>query len=359
MDKCVSKIEYKIYDSSVFFNTGKWDIRKVRVKSGGEFQISDIQLAISTARGVLTRAHLYSPKVAAFARSYLSTIPFMLSEKNKYLAINHENKDILRDFSKSTRHGEIAQGINYFYAKKHLGAYAVYDFIFYAKERQNIRGHCRGRIPDYILCYSDGTIGVLESKGTTAADPTGYLVSAHEQCENGKVFLHGKSIAVRNTYASVVSFAMSSNNRRNTCLYIADPEDERMFHDDNLERNSLYEYSKWFYLAGNGIVTEKLMDGQTPSMQDFESGSKVGEDVIVGSWNLELPPERINKNGILDAQERVRVSLGIVPELQEYLIEGRTFQFRDKFKQEELSNNLVIANRNKIIFDDGTFILID
>lgn len=359
MDKWVRKIEYKKYDSSVFSSAGKWDVRKAKEICGGEFSITNTQLAISIARSVLTRAHIYSPEVAAFARSYLSTISFILSERNNYLAINHHNKDILRDFSKSTRHGEIAQGINYFYAKRHLGAYAVYDFNVYKKERRNINRRCPGRIPDYILCYPNGTIGILESKGTTVANPTGSLISAHEQCENGKKFLHSESINVKNTYASVVSFAMSSNEGRNTCLYIADPEDEGMFRDDNWERNNLYEYSKWFYLAGNGIVTEKLMAGQTPSIQDFESNRKVEEGVIVGSWSLELPPKKEDINRMLDVRRTVRVSLGIIPELQEYLIKGQTFRLHKKIKQDELVSSMNIEKQNITLFDDGTFILVD
>lgn len=359
MDKWVRKIEYKKYDSSVFSSAGKWDAREAKEICRGEFSITNTQLAISIARSVLTRAHLYSPEVAAFARSYLSTIPFILSERNNYLAINHHNKDILRDFSKSTRHGEIAQGINYFYAKRHLGAYAVYDFNVYKKECQNINRRCTGRIPDYILCYPNGTIGILESKGTTAANPTGSLISAHEQCENGKNFLNSESINVKNTYAAVVSFAMSSNAKRNTCLYLADPEDESVFRDDNWERNNLYEYSKWFYLAGNGNVTEKLMAGKTPSIQDFESNRKVEEGVIVGSWSLELPPKKEDINRTLDIRKTVRVSLGIISELQEYLIKGQTFRFRDNLKQKGDLDDITIENRSKMVFDDGTFILID
>lgn len=204
MDKWVRKIEYKIYDSSVFLNTGKWDVRKAKVKSGRGGSISDIKYPISD---------IYSKRCLDQGSSIQSGGCCICKILFEYVSV-----------------------------------YAVYDFHFYAKERQFIRKHCQGRTPDYILCYPDGTIGILESKGITAADPTAYLVSAHEQCENGKKFLNDKSIAVRNTYASVVSFAMySPRMKRKTCLYIADSEDERMFRDDNLEKNSLYEYSKWFY----------------------------------------------------------------------------------------------------------------
>lgn len=355
-------IEYLEFGSSVFSNSGKWDIRKTAAANKGVFRLSYFQLALCTAKSVISRGHKFSPKVAAFARSYLNTIPFLLDEKGGFLAINNDNQIFLRDFSKSARHGEIAQGINYLFAKKHFGAYAVYDFHFYAQNRKNIAKRCTGRTPDYILCYPGGTIGILESKGTIAANPTKYLVSAHEQCENGKDYLKKNGVGVCNAYASAVSFATSpSEMKRNTCIYIADPESEEPFRDDNFEKNSLYEYSKWFYLAGNRIVAEKLMAGNPLSRQDFEFFEKraFGESTIVGSWSMELPIENEKANGRMEGLRTVKVSLGITPFLQECLMEGRTFECRDKLEAMKAVVQITYEPNIIEVFDDGTFIKID
>lgn len=293
------KVEYSEYDSSVFLNKAKWDVRKESPKSTREIEISYFQLLVSTAKSILTRAHKYSPEVAAFARAYMETIPFLLSEKDGFLAFNNDNKDILRDFSKSTRHGEIAQGINYFLAKDYLGAYAIYDFKYYIKENKKIAQKCKGRTPDYILCYPDKSIGIIESKGTIEADPTKYLVSGYGQCKNGEKFLNNHSLNVHNVYVSAVSFAMSSPKmKRHTHIYLADPENDIYVEDNNMEKNRLYEYSKWFYLVGNKNITEKLMKGKEISEEDFKAITEKQDNdgIIINTLDIEKSQIRIQLN---------------------------------------------------------------
>lgn len=355
-------VEYLLYDSSVFASAGSWDVREAAAREHGTLPLSDSQLALRTAQAAITRADKFRREVVAFARSYLSIMPFMLGEKDGFLAINKNNKDILRDFSKSTRHGEIAQGINYYFALKRLGAYAIYDFSDYAKNRIHIAGACRGRTPDYILCYTNGTIGILESKGTMAANPTRYLISAHEQCVSGRAYLEFNKVDVRDAYASAVSFATSSRRmKRNTCIYIADPEGGAQFRDYDFEKNSRYEYSKWFYLAGNRSATEKLMEDKPLSKQDFESYSDhiSADGPVVGSWRMELPLESKIANRESEDWRTVKVSLGIIPFLQECLMKGRTFEYRDKVKDQVLLARMAPDSQRVKIFDDGTFIRID
>lgn len=337
------KIEYSKYDSSVFKTAVKSDIRNKSRIENGVIDISKFQLAISTAKSILSRSHCYSSEVSAFARSYLLTIPFLISEKDGFLALHNENKDILKDFSKSARIGEIAQGVNYFFAKDYLGAHAIYDFKYYASVKKSITENCKGRTPDYVLCYPDGTISLLESKGTTKANPTDCLFSGREQCKNGKEYLEKHAIAVKNSYVSTVSFGTSSPYMtRHTHVYYTDPEYENGQVNENLNTDLLYEYSKWFYLAGNRNVTEILMRGQTLSYEDYRllSNNRDGQPIIIYSWNTEFGTDT----------NPVRVSLGIQPFLLEYLVKGNP---------DLLKNNLSERTDMTESFADGTFIKIE
>lgn len=332
------KVECLEYDTGCLL-FGVNDIRRLSAKKK-TITISYFQLLISTAKSILVKAHEYSPETAAYARSYMHVIPLFLNEKDGFLVIDNDNKNILRDFSKAARCGEIAQGINYFLAKDYLNAYAVYDFMYYIKNKVlGITAKYKGRIPDYILCYPDGTIGILESKGTLAANPTRYLSSGCEQCQTGRTFLSANGVDVRNEYVSAVSFATSSSAmKRETKIYLVDPENDVNIKDQDIEKNRMYEYAKWFYLADNKIITEKLMKGEKVSRKDFETLMKYdNEDVIITTFDIK---DEFYKN-------RMKLILGIKASLMEYFITGDTSKlehYEHKWSEREE------------VFEDGTFI---
>lgn len=341
-------IEVWEYKSDVFSqqkNT-KWSIKDPAndqyKKVCTDLEITYFQLLLSTAKSMLTKSYKYSSQVALFARSYSEVIQLLLEEKDGYLAFNYDFRDILRDFSKITRHGEIAQGINYFYAKERLGAYAVYDFKDYAK-RIGILKKCRGYTPDYVYCRSkDKAIGILESKGTMQATPTSFLLHGHNQCTNGEAYLRSYGIIPANSYVSAVSFGTTSPSiRRYTRIYIADPSNEFAWEDENPKGSSLYEYSKLFYLAGNRKITEKLMWGERIRKSDFEftQRSFVNNGVIIGAWDVKDP----------FADRMVRINLGIRSSLVDYLTG------EDDALQEYEPRSL----ENREEFADGTFVVME
>ena len=49
---------------------------------------------------------------------------------------------------------------------------------------------------------------------------------------------------------------------RNTCIYCVDPYNEFYTNGISKESDLLYEYSKWFYLAGAEKITNKLLRGE-------------------------------------------------------------------------------------------------
>lgn len=339
MENWIRKISYKEYDSNYLKAKCSNIIDVGKTKKSGIIDISSFQLSVCTAKSILTRARQYNSTVSAFARSYMVTLPFLLAEKNGMLAIDFGNKDILRDFSKSTRIGEIAQGINYYFARNYLRAYAIYDFKEY--KQKIINSKCGGRTPDYVLCYHDGTIGIIESKGTTKKNPSNYLYNGYSQCENGVSFFNKHGINVKNSYSSVVSFATTSPHMdRDTCIYFADPQNDIYYYDENYECNMLYEYSKWFYLAGNRELTEKLMVGKKLSRSDFDFCERIDKDnIVINSWRLDL----------LSNGKSIQLEMGIKNYLMEYFLTGRTTVLE--------KNNHNITD-NSELFNDGTYIKI-
>lgn len=342
------KIEVWEYESDVFPKQKgvNWSIKDSANDSykteHKDLEITFFQLLLSTAKSMITKSYKYSTQVALFARSYSEVIQLLLDDKDGYLAFNYDFRDILRDFSKVTRHGEIAQGINYFYAKERLGAYAVFDFKDYAR-RAGISKKCRGYTPDYVYCRSkDKAIGILESKGTMQATPTGFLIHGHDQCTNGEAYLKSHGIIPANSYVSAVSFGTTSPRmHRHTRIYIADPSNKFEYKDENPKENSLYEYSKLFYLAGNRRITEKLMWGETIQKSDFEflESSFVNNGVIIGEWDVKDP----------FTNRMARINLGIKSSLADCLT-GEN----DVLQEYE---HRILENREE--FSDGTFIVME
>lgn len=286
MNNWKRKIEYAEYDSSFFLRT-----RNVKTESAinyGTRDISLFRLAVSTAKSLITRTHVWTSEAAGFARSYIPIISFFIDDKSGYLALNKDSEKIVRDFSKTSRHGELAQGINYFIASELLGAIALYDFDYYVRTIKGITKKYKGRKPDFIMVYPNGEIGIIESKGTIDANPSSFLCSGHEQCEDGKNFLTTNSVSVKNSYVSAVSFATTSPRMtRNTKVYFADPLGEGPELERNTVRDRLYEYSKFFYLAGNSEAFHKLRKGEAIDEHIIYSMYDYNQEGIIAKWPID------------------------------------------------------------------------
>lgn len=245
------KVDVNIYDSNLF-TKGVKDFRKETPKKSSTEEISMLELIYSTAKSILTNVPMYTPNAMAFARAYFSTIPFLLTDKDGYWVIDYANKDVLRDFSKTTRIGELAQGINYALCFKVLGAVSVYDFKDFIQNEKGIRKAIKGKTPDYVIQYRNGEYGLIESKGTTAADPTPFIYSGKQQINAGDQIFTDEGIPLKDSYSSAVSFATSSGRmKRYTRVYMADPNgDEKEAEPADYRRAVLNECAKHLCIAG-------------------------------------------------------------------------------------------------------------
>ena len=146
---------------------------KIKALNKREEKISMLQLLLATSNGLLTKSNCISDKTLLLARSYLPVIQFWMDEnKDGGLILNEDSNKILRDFSRTARCGEVAQGNKLYYSKRLMrsssGAWVdtIYDYDDYIENKCAIPSKYSGRKPDYVLVYQDGTVGVLESKGS-------------------------------------------------------------------------------------------------------------------------------------------------------------------------------------------------
>ena len=323
-----NKIEFFKFDSNTLSQTTNYTTELPTLIK--DIELSALGLSYYTAKAMLTRATKFTPAVRGYALSYFSIIPCLLTKNNGYWAIEKNNKDLLRDFSKTARIGEIAQGISYYVSVRELGALSVWDYNEFFKQRKIVLPPKPGRLPDYVLSYGDKTYGVLESKGTMDNDPTPRIKDANKQCVNGKSILVNKSVPVKNSFATAVSFSTNSPSiNRNTRIYVVDPEEE-VFQKESIDYKAevIHECSKHLCLAGDlnaanafaKVYAENHMGEY--SLSDFEktgSFKVIDDEDKVHTYEMGFS-EKLIKYLKLDSNEPFRI---------EPLIDGDTEFFHD------------------------------
>lgn len=336
MINVVRDIDLSVYDSSLLSVSGVCFKTATSTKNS-KVKISLAKLCYYTAKAMLTGTSIYTKNTAGYARSYFQIIPFLLGEKAGYWALNKDNKNVLRDFSKTSRVGELAQGINYFISVNELGAISVWDYREFYKAKLLLPGAPKGRLPDYVLAYRNGKYGVLESKGITNADPSDRLLDASGQVENGKNILMTAGVPLSSSYSSVVSFATSSKRmKRNTKAFMVDPlEDLEGRQITDFRSEMLFECSKHLCLAGKIELANKFKDESKKQKRLNISENQIQELSSTGSINL------YDENG-----EARSFQFGFSENLVNYLTEDSS----DIIQFEAYTEN------KTEFFEDGTYI---
>lgn len=150
-----------------------------------EFYLDIIDISYSTARTICSY-HLDSKEL------YYDVITSLLSHLN-FIDLNQTNLLLsesrykrLRDFSKSTRIGELAQGINALFVAKRLNFPYIIDFDL-AKEKTvaTLNLQTNGRSPDFLVIDNNlSKIGLFESKGNMNGKVRRDLNNAMNQIDN-------------------------------------------------------------------------------------------------------------------------------------------------------------------------------
>ena len=159
-------ILYKEYSNTTLKTSKK---RLEKLIDGGEITISSFRLAKDIVKSMVTRqGNSFFADVEFLC--WLLQLGIMTTEdSNGYLELSDKVKsEILRDFSDTSRCGELAQGINYSFCLRKLKAKSIDDFKTYVdRHNLNIPPCLKDRLypsPDYIL-KTNNKIAIIESKG--------------------------------------------------------------------------------------------------------------------------------------------------------------------------------------------------
>ena len=239
----------------------------------GELEVSRFRLAVAIAKSIFSRG-TDRTIIQNIARSWFIQLEVLLKEKDNGIYIDKDTVNRLRDFSKSCRDGELAQGISYIFAQDWLGAIAVEDFNTYCYHHKSFAPRCDGRTPDYVLINGNGSITLLETKGTMEINPIRDMINGMKQCENGNDYLIKHNILPKDYYVSAITFEDVNEAKEKTTISVVDPstEDNRVLEKspEGKAESVIREYSKFFYLAGDSRLDEMLSSGDKNPNDNLE-----------------------------------------------------------------------------------------
>jgi hypothetical protein len=232
-----------------------------KITKEDDFSLDLVDISYSNARTLcsyhLTRKELYFDVIASLL-SHLNFIDITSSN----LVLSESRYERLRDFSKSTRIGEMAQGINALFVSKRLKFPYIIDFELakkYTSATINLQTY--GKTPDFLII--DNTlkkIGLFESKGNMNGNVTKDLRKAMGQIEN----VHNPRC--KNAKVPVSTKFNNNNDFKNKNLRKVRKSSINYCLIDTICANTFdlfllikLNYASWFYLVGDFARVESIL----------------------------------------------------------------------------------------------------
>lgn len=165
----------------------------------GKMRFSLFRLAVALAKTILTRDPLDEDLIKE-VRAALYVLDSLLDMTEADLRLSNRFRQKYRDFSKSSRMGELAQAVSFVFAQEVLGHPVVLDFHGYIRSQKIAEVSPKIRTPDFALLFHSGSHrpSLLESKGTSPIQKTTAVKSdlkdGLDQCYAGEshILAHAK-----------------------------------------------------------------------------------------------------------------------------------------------------------------------
>lgn len=306
---------------------------------------NDRQLTIGMVRSILTLNPGRTARrfMAAIVRP---TLLFILDwNRTPVLSLNPNFQNLVRDFSTTTRVGELAQAVCYCYWHWHAGYSFVADFTSYAK------GHgfllpSGSKIPDYIMFnMTTGVVALMEAKGTQGRNHASQMAGALRQIREARPFT-----PANRGIGCVLALDHPSGS---ATLHLRDPENEIKITDSIKHDVFRSSYAAWFDLAG----MEEMSDWcRTPLIKSGNMNQNYFKSLIERKSDTVDPLQKVVAEALGFNPNRVTFHLN--PCVIEALGSVDAFKsFTHNMMGEASSAESSMSPGSKILFPDGTAIL--
>ena len=241
---------------------GKRKVKKSSKAQQQDFATNLLRLSYGTARTICSyhadKREFYFDVIASLLSHFNYTEP---NAVNNYFYLSKSRWSRLRDFSQTTRTGELAQGLNYLFTQERLGFPFVVDYHLFCNGNST---KIEGRTSDFVLLNDQAnTTGLMESKGEAAKKDTvtTKLNDALEQLDAGQQTL----LLARGLYAQFLhpvctkfQFVVPEVSSINYCD-IDSAKATDIAQRDIVRRH----FASWFYLVGDFSRAQALINGNT------------------------------------------------------------------------------------------------
>lgn len=338
------QIEIKEY-SNVSISTDRAHKREINIGSHRSLTFNCARLTYALAR-TLSSSYLTYHEFLLDVIGSCITLRNVVSDTSPAFRLKDSRLNSLRDFTRSSKVGEIAQAIAYLFSQDHLDRPVVVDFHQYFVNR-GLAVPSKDTTPDFIIHgrLLDGNISLLESKGTeiNTSSVKGMLKNGLTQCSNGSSISAAHGFNVTNKYVACTELSVDSM-ADNTTIHYVDPEQfpkSREFDDSILRMH----YASWFYLVSDFENCDRLVRGDNIEINsnlysniDFEGESYLVKKNTISNLIFNTGRKSTSTNFI-----------GISTRIVDLLSGQRTFKELPFFKN---SSENTLVN----LFADGTIV---
>lgn len=275
----------------------EYDKKTVLTKHSGLLEINEyspltikgVQLSMAIARTTCNE-YINYPELYFDAIQSLLGLQFLINKKNNNLKLNEGRVKRLRDFSRTSKIGELAQAITWLYLEEKSNFPFSIDFELFCKNN-SVKIPAKSKTPDFIAqdTTRSTNICIVESKGKLANSTRSLktkLKDGLDQCEVGETLINANGVYKVVKKLSFCTELFLDNNVGDTTLHFVDPERSI----EKSEFNSYIfraHYASWFYIAGQFKNADQLIKGEHIEFAktEFEEREINGEVYWIKSLN--------------------------------------------------------------------------
>ncbi len=308
------------------------------------FVINERQLIVSMVRSTLT-ANSGKASRKYMAAIVKPTLMFLLDRKRSpNFCVSADFLYVLRDFSATTRIGELAQGVSYAFWKWERGYSWIADFGPWAAGL--VPAYAGSKSPDFVMLNPiTNDIAFMESKGTGSSCHKAPMNRALSQCKAAL-----SHIAVSRGLGCVLTLDSKTPAGIGT-LHIRDPEKRVEITDEMKHYLFRHSYASWFDLTGDQEQAAECRQRSPTKKEALENT----ESVSRRKENFDIALRDITTAAI--GFDPTRTNYEIDAEIKKALKDINVFK---KLNWQKLSERMQ-ANPNAIEkemrFPDGTYIV--
>jgi hypothetical protein len=295
------------------------------------FVVNDRQLVVAMVRSTLT------VNSGRASRKYLSaivwpTLQFFLDwDRAPDLRASDAFLRVIRDFSATTRTGELAQGVSYAYWKWQRGYSWIADFGPWAA---GLRPRYVGKkSPDFVMLnLATNDLAVMEAKGTGSCCHKKKMGEALRQC---------RSAAAHPAFSRGFGCVLTLDSRNPTGrgnLHIRDPESPAEFSDKLRYYVFCRSYASWFDLVGDDDMANWCRQGLRVAMRNVNT-------------RMKMVQRRQNSNDQLRAI--TAAALGFAPDRTSFEIDRVVMEALTDFQAFKQTDWRILLQRTQELPEDG------